>query len=1690
MLGDAYIVISPDTRLFGTMTEAQIRKAIAGINPNVRVGADTKGATRAILSFQARLKALSDALGKMRLDVKEDKAGAARIAALQGKVFALAKSMSSMTIAGDTKKLDAQIAAKLAQVKDLRLQLSSLQADANTKAAAAKIASLQAEAFHLQESLSSGKLKAAVDITKAETRLKAIDADLRVLASNARAVKLAADNSSLLKAISVARGELAGLQKQAADVRLGANVDPAKLLAAESTLLGYEAALEKLTPAVQTGDVALGALGKAITGTGTGWGFLNRDIALFGGAFNRVLPVIASSIKVWHVLADVIIEIAAVWIPAGLAVGAFAVAASDAAKEIVNRMNAVHTVMDATGRSVAPMTNAMENLHKAVRPQVYQLFGDALTVMNSRTGTFAQVAKKTGTVVDQLAARMVYALTSSNKLGTSTNQLSGFWRTAITDVSKLGDSIGNLFGIFGNLFRALPGFAAGLLTIGDDFTKILETASAAAVPLLKWVLLLHGYVLYTGLAVTATLAFIGGVANLAKQFFTFAAGSVLAGVGAIKSFVNLLKTGALFVYDFVTAIAALIAEEGILIATQELLAAVNPLVWVGAAVVALGALVFWMNTSKDAAQQFNDSMQKTITNASLVSLQSTLQQGAAQTAAKLAGANHDLNKALSQQGPAVTGAATRWSSNYSPAVDHAARSVLELTAGQRKIADQAALVGGRIGALSKQYGGNTQALGALVAAGITSAQITDTNKDKWAQALIQVNSTTQAYQAMGTQAGVLGNDLDVLGRTVTDQYKAVQTLNQGWSAFIADVTGSQGSFDTVAQGFVTLADHSSKLNFSLGKLKVSYKDANVAIDSLTPAGIALNQAFGDQVVNVDKLFASWRTAGLAGNLFTAGVKDAIAPLVKYAAGSREATAQLVALAQEAGYQGPISMAALTKWLGNTHGATQKLKDITNQATTQEALLTGAMQAQGNYVANTLLRDINNAILKYNGVEKAATAYGNAVARSGAQSDAAHQARARLITDIIRSGTAAHDSTGQIAAMITKVLGIPPKEALQIVMTGTGSFSLSQINAKTGKQQQAARGLFVTGGTPGQDSVAAMLMPGEVVVPTAMVNAGAVDHLRGMLPGFAGGGLVNRGNLDVLSGQYAVNEHNAFKTSMTNSMVSMMRTSLKAAESAAQAAAAAAVGGVGVAGPGGGAPAANAALARKMMPAWGSGAEWAAWNTLMMHESGWNQFARNPSSGAYGIPQALPPGKMGAAANPPQSNPAAQISWMIGYIRSAYGDPIRAWAQYYAHPGGVGYYAKGGLAGYAKGGRTGYAKGGPARKMAAGGQIPLAKYLPQLKAAQANEFNEYAGLRKAYLTDLAHARKGSWTSGHKAGIRSELGTLAKRQSAEEAGYDNILHHGTAKANLAKLASRVKAVATTSRDKDLSHSHPGWTHGLQHWLGVLSHLSSSGVAPPSAGTQASSVPAAWARDPDLAALAAAAQAEAAIFWKLNKSALPKQATTAQRKALAAWDKALEVQQLRTFGMTSGTKGWWGSGPGLFQQLMNSFSNGKTPPWGAFGSAVDYLILEVEGTGIKGGINPPGAPANSGYVPWHYFHGQWQALLNSLRAIPGKLTAAAPWKPGNLGASHTVSPGVLKFDTGRGVLPPGLSLSWNGTGRGEALSSTGAGGPSEIHLHVHNNGVIGSQQQTDAWLQASLNRMARTGYLTNSVNRAQGR
>jgi hypothetical protein len=75
--------------------------------------------------------------------------------------------------------------------------------------------------------------------------------------------------------------------------------------------------------------------------------------------------------------------------------------------------------------------------------------------------------------------------------------------------------------------------------------------------------------------------------------------------------------------------------------------------------------------------------------------------------------------------------------------------------------------------------------------------------------------------------------------------------------------------------------------------------------------------------------------------------------------------------------------------------------------------------------------------------------------------------------------------------------------------------------------------------------------------------------------------------------------------------------------------------------------------------WG-GDQFSCLVSLWNKESGWNYQAYNDSSGATGIPQALPGSKMASAGSDWQTNAVTQIAWGLGYISSVYGTPCSAW----------------------------------------------------------------------------------------------------------------------------------------------------------------------------------------------------------------------------------------------------------------------------------------------------------------------------------------------------------------------------------------------------------------------------------------------
>ncbi|OLZ70813.1 hypothetical protein AV521_12405 [Streptomyces sp. IMTB 2501] len=87
-----------------------------------------------------------------------------------------------------------------------------------------------------------------------------------------------------------------------------------------------------------------------------------------------------------------------------------------------------------------------------------------------------------------------------------------------------------------------------------------------------------------------------------------------------------------------------------------------------------------------------------------------------------------------------------------------------------------------------------------------------------------------------------------------------------------------------------------------------------------------------------------------------------------------------------------------------------------------------------------------------------------------------------------------------------------------------------------------------------------------------------------------------------------------------------------------------------------------AIARQIVPA----GQFQCFSNIVDHESTWNYQAVNASSGAYGLVQALPGGKMASAGADWQTNPATQIKWGLSYMNERYGSPCDAWTYWQAN----------------------------------------------------------------------------------------------------------------------------------------------------------------------------------------------------------------------------------------------------------------------------------------------------------------------------------------------------------------------------------------------------------------------------------------
>jgi hypothetical protein len=94
---------------------------------------------------------------------------------------------------------------------------------------------------------------------------------------------------------------------------------------------------------------------------------------------------------------------------------------------------------------------------------------------------------------------------------------------------------------------------------------------------------------------------------------------------------------------------------------------------------------------------------------------------------------------------------------------------------------------------------------------------------------------------------------------------------------------------------------------------------------------------------------------------------------------------------------------------------------------------------------------------------------------------------------------------------------------------------------------------------------------------------------------------------------------------------------------------------------------NRAIGCKLLLEWGFGLDqMPCLDKLWTRESRWTTTASNSSSGAYGIPQALPGSKMSKYGADWKTNPATQIKWGLDYVKGRYSTPCGAWSFFESH----------------------------------------------------------------------------------------------------------------------------------------------------------------------------------------------------------------------------------------------------------------------------------------------------------------------------------------------------------------------------------------------------------------------------------------
>ena len=1112
-LGDAFVVISPETSTFLAELTTKVKAAVSQVKPEVKVGADTKPAEAAMAALLARVKTLAATLAGMRADV-DTKAEEAKIARMQAQAMMLDKTLRNMKADVDSAGimsaearmlgLEAATEKTYSAAVAARFALDKLAVTGPAHPITAKLdlaaANTALAAFGKTTEASSARLR-ILDGSLVKTGMDAADMAQRLRSGNAALAIMGGQAAKTATQVMDGRNAIAGLAAsgQGATRAMQNMAAATAIMSGESMRFAMQArgmgsAVRSVVPAINDTESAWAKLqGWAFKGGGGFWGL--------GGAIGGV--------KLWHVALDGVIEAIIAVSGAVIAATAGIAAMSESAYDVGVRLHSVQVVSGALGQDIPPLTGKFDALMTAMAPRTIEAFGGGLALINSQSGGLLKVMEPVVNLFDTWIAKIdIWVAHQASFAGAVTH--------GTEYLAQFGQIIGQITEAIHNLLSKDPGIAHYLLDILVAASKLLDAFTKLPGPIVELTIGLHGLYVWAAVLSGVFLKMLNPLVSMVGWVIKLGAASkVAAGEVALLSEAKLAGTAAADAQAVGGLAGALGKAAGGARAFGAGLVALatNPFVWLAVAAAGLAYVAYQSHQADASTKKFlsdmdtglarlsggdailkissdvgalNDKIATTTSATFLPKMSEQLSSfgfhGQA-TADALLGIDKNFGKAIGD----VPQMLSSWKNltNAGKDLAHAVSSIFHPGQAAASVAVTNAVKAyhGEIVKLNAEQTTLFKATGNLVSqgysvqqsfalmtlAGVKASDSLEVMNQKVANLIIGYKNVT------GT-GGMLESSVDAVSFAALQQQEKVNDLNNAWDAFFKTVTGGETgfvAFATQTNGlYKSLADGGVKLSDSNGKIRLSTTLAATAADkgnaSMTGLNAASLQARNTflQTANaantqMDNLNLLANAAGLGQhgvNMLAQANKDMVASMIPAAKGSQAMTDILYAMAQRGGYKGADSLKELSKWAVNTKNPIKNLDDITTTFTTDASNLAGDVKNLSIALGTTLTDAMNAAVFQATGGKKSFDDFATAVLNTSHNSQQTQDTAQALADQLFKLTGNVSDTKDQFMAFARGSLHLTKDES-NLLWSEISSKLSPVIDDLSKKNVPAARAAF-------------------------------------------------------------------------------------------------------------------------------------------------------------------------------------------------------------------------------------------------------------------------------------------------------------------------------------------------------------------------------------------------------------------------------------------------------------------------------------------------------------------------------------------------------------------------------------------------------------------------------------------------------